>query len=384
MATIAKYDTAKGVRYRVRYRTPQGRQTDKRGFTTKKAAEAFAATVEVKKLNGQYVSHSAGRVVFEALAEEWAAGKVNLKPTSAERNRQSLDNQVLPAWGAVAVGDITRADIQQWIASMVADRLSPSTVHKAHNALSAVLALAVRDNRIASNPAEGVSLPRLRKKEQHPLTLDQLMLFAEYAGRGRRAVLLMGLAGPRWGEMAALKAKRWDTNRRRIHIEESVTEIQGKLTWGTPKTHEIRTLAIPPFLADELDELVANMSPNDLMFPARGGGVMRNKNARRDWFDPAVLKLFPPTEEPEEGKAPEPSVNFTPHDLRHTAASIAISRGANVKAIQRMLGHATASMTLDTYGHLFDDELDDVAARIDPFRKPPGTVIDLAERRASS
>lgn len=131
-------------------------------------------------------------------------------------------------------------------------------------------------------------------------------------------------------------------------------------------------------------ELVANMSPNDLMFPARGGGVMRNKNARRDWFDPAVLELFPPTEKPEEGKAPVPSVNFTPHDLRHTAASIAISRGANVKAIQRMLGHATASMTLDTYGHLFDDELDDVAARIDPFRKPPGAVVDLAERRASS
>ncbi|RDI32394.1 site-specific recombinase XerD [Rhodococcus sp. AG1013] len=384
MASITAYETAKGRRYRVRYRTPQGRQTDKRGFATKKAAEAFAATVEVKKLTGQYVSHSAGRVVFKDLAEDWAAGKVNLKPTSTERNRQSLDNQVLPAWGDVAVGDITRAEIQRWIASMVDKELSPSTIRKAHNVLSAVLMLAVTDNRIASNPAETVSLPRLRKKPQHPLTLDQLMTFAEYAGYGRRAVLVMGLVGPRWGEMAALKAKRWDPDRRRLRLEESVTEIQGKLTWGTPKTHEARSLAVPPFLADELDALTKSLRPEDLLFPARGGGVMRNKNARRDWFDPAVLKLFPPVEEPAAGETPAPSVNFTPHDLRHTAASIAISRGANVKAVQKMLGHATATMTLDHYGHLFDDDLDDVAARIDPFSQPHGTVVNLASRRSGS
>ncbi|WP_206615202.1 tyrosine-type recombinase/integrase [Rhodococcus spongiicola] len=154
------------------------------------------------------------------------------------------------------------------------------------------------------------------------------------------------------------------------------------LTWGTPKTHEARSLAVPPFLVDEIDELTKGLRPEDLLFPARGGGVMRNKNARRDWFDPAVLKLFPPVEE-EEGKTPIPSVNFTPHDLRHTAASIAISRGANVKAVQRMLGHATATMTLDHYRHLFDDDLNEVAARIDPFRDQ-GEVVDLATRRTAT
>jgi len=54
----------------------------------------------------------------------------------------------------------------------------------------------------------------------------------------------------------------------------------------------------------------------------------------------------------------------TPHDLRHTAASLAISAGANVKAVQRMLGHASASMTLDTYADLFDDDLDGVAVAL--------------------
>jgi integrase len=56
---------------------------------------------------------------------------------------------------------------------------------------------------------------------------------------------------------------------------------------------------------------------------------------------------------------------FVPHELRHTAASLAIAAGASVKAVQSMLGHASATMTLDLYGHLFGDELDDVAARVD-------------------
>lgn len=56
---------------------------------------------------------------------------------------------------------------------------------------------------------------------------------------------------------------------------------------------------------------------------------------------------------------------LTPHDLRHTAASLAVSAGANVKAVQRMLGHASAAMTLDRYADLFDDDLDAVAVALD-------------------
>ena len=64
-------------------------------------------------------------------------------------------------------------------------------------------------------------------------------------------------------------------------------------------------------------------------------------------------------------KADDTFPSITPHDLRHTAASLAVSAGANVKAVQRMLGHAKASMTLDVYTDLFDDDLDDVAANLD-------------------
>ena len=57
--------------------------------------------------------------------------------------------------------------------------------------------------------------------------------------------------------------------------------------------------------------------------------------------------------------------HLTPHELRHTAASLAVSAGANVKAVQKMLGHASAAMTLDVYSGLFDDDLDGVADRMD-------------------
>ncbi|WP_244298605.1 tyrosine-type recombinase/integrase [Micromonospora cremea] len=56
---------------------------------------------------------------------------------------------------------------------------------------------------------------------------------------------------------------------------------------------------------------------------------------------------------------------LTPHELRHTAASLAVAEGANVKAVQRMLGHASAAMTLDVYADLFEDDLDQVAGRLD-------------------
>ena len=71
----------------------------------------------------------------------------------------------------------------------------------------------------------------------------------------------------------------------------------------------------------------------------------------------------------------------TPHDLRHTAASLAISAGANVKAVQRMLGHASAAMTLDTYAELFEDDLDSVAVALDSQRS--NALIGWAEAQSA-
>ena len=97
--------------------------------------------------------------------------------------------------------------------------------------------------------------------------------------------------------------------------------------------------------------------------PPPNGAPLRNRNARRDWFDPRPRRIGEP--------------GLTPHELRHTAASLAVSAGANVKAVQRMLGHASAALTLDRYADLFDDDLDAVADRLDAVaRTARGLLAD--------
>jgi integrase len=113
---------------------------------------------------------------------------------------------------------------------------------------------------------------------------------------------------------------------------------------------------VPRFLVDDLTEHLTDKAPDDLVFTSSKGAVLRVRGARRAWFDRAVRLAGMP-----EG--------FHPHELRHTAASLAVSAGANVKAVQRMLGHAKASMTLDVYADLFDDDLEAVADRLDELAR---------------
>lgn len=127
--------------------------------------------------------------------------------------------------------------------------------------------------------------------------------------------------------------------------------MRGVLVWGAPKDNQRRSVLVPRRLIDELAAHLAGKDPEDLVFTGGRGGVLRNLNWRRDVFDAAAEEV---------GLA-----GLTPHELRHTAASLAVSAGANVKAVQKMLGHASAAMTLDVYSGLFDDDLDGVAAQLD-------------------
>ncbi len=103
---------------------------------------------------------------------------------------------------------------------------------------------------------------------------------------------------------------------------------------------------MPPDLLPALVDACRGKADDDLIFAAPKGGPIRLNNWRRRVFDPACRAAG--------------LVGFTPHDLRHTAASLAVGAGANVKAVQQMLGHASAAMTLDIYAGLFPDDLDAV------------------------
>jgi integrase len=164
-------------------------------------------------------------------------------------------------------------------------------------------------------------------------------------------IKVLAYAGLRWGELVALTTRRIDLKRRRIEVVEAITEVHGRVIVGTTKTHQRRSVPIPRFLADELAAQLAGKAPGDLVFTAPEGGVLRNTNFRPRFFDPAAEKAGLP--------------GLTPHELRHTAASLAVAAGANVKAVQQMLGHASAAMTLDVYAGLFADDLDAVADQLD-------------------
>jgi integrase len=343
MASVEKRQRDGNVSYRVRYRTPAGVQRSK-SFERRSDAVRFSATVETAKNNGTFLD---------------------------------------PARGRVRLAQVSHAEVQDWVSTLSATR-SPATVRKIHRTLSLILDLAVRDGRLAGNVAERINLPRPVRPEQRHLTIAQVERLARECGypssaskhrpHGERAhepyqlaVLFLAYTGVRFGEMAALRAGRVDLERRRAVIAESVTVVQGKgLVWGTPKTHQRREVPLPRFLVEQLKPHLATLKPEDLVFTGvRRGSPLRAAIFRRGHFNAAADAIGIP--------------GLHPHELRHTAASLAIAAGADVKVVQQMLGHASATMTIDTYGHLFENRLDEVADALDRARAQ--SQID-AERSA--
>ena len=130
--------------------------------------------------------------------------------------------------------------------------------------------------------------------------------------------------------------------------------VGSKIEVGTPKSHKRRVVPFPRFLAESLAEQCVGKHRDDLVFSGEDGSYLRSARVHEDnrsWFAGAVKRSGVP--------------RITPHDLRHSAASFAVSSGANVKAVQRMLGHSSAAMTLDVYADLFADDLDAVATALD-------------------
>ncbi|SKL44441.1 Putative integrase [Mycobacteroides abscessus subsp. massiliense] len=361
MATISKYQTSSGAtRYRVRYRTPDHRQTDKRGFTTKRDAEAFAATVEVSKLKGEYVAPAHARVTLGELGPAWLERqRGHLKPSGYNVMEAAWRLRVEPRWGRVAIGDIKPTAVQQWIAEIgrgteTAKPAGASVVKRTHYVLSRILADAVRDNLIARNAAAGASLPRTKRKPPVYLTHEQVGMLAAASGDYEGLVLTLAYTGIRWGEAIGLRVRDLDMLRKRAKVTENAVQSAGEIHVGTPKAHKQRTVPLPEFLLPYLATQCEGKARDGLLWPGEDGKHLRRPHPTSGWFSKAVAASRVP--------------RMTPHDLRHTAASLAVSAGANVKAVQKMLGHASAAMTLDVYADLFDDDLEAVATALDAAR----------------
>lgn len=217
-----------------------------------------------------------------------------------------------------------------------------------------MLRSAVRAKHLAANPADGIELPRKHDVEQQYLTHEQLHRLAVASGRFRTFVLVLGYCGLRFGEAAALHVSDVDLKARRIRVSRSVTYVRGTgHVEGTTKNRSARTVPVPKFVAPLLETELAGKGGADLLFLSRRGGHLTLGEVR--WvFDPALQTVREvaaaqrrkEAEETGEAITPEFPV-ITPHELRHTCASLAISAGANAKVLQTLLGHKTATLTFD-------------------------------------
>lgn len=374
MSEIEKRIRSGRVRWVARYFDPDGRRRGK-VFDRKVDAERFLRQIETSKDTSSYIDPNRGKITMSPFGDKWLATQGHLKPSTYARYEGIVSKHIKPKWGNVPLAKITHEDVAEWISSI---RLAPASVAYIHRVLYLILELAVRSGRIARNPAHGVRLRKMPKSDKRFLTREEVFRLADSAAeypipeigqQYRVLILVLAFCGLRWGEVAGLKVKRLDLLRRRLVVAETLSEISGHLVWGTPKNHQARSVPIPSFLADTLAEVMHDAYPDDLVFTTWRGKPLRNLNFRRDVFD----------------KAAEDAglTGLTPHELRHTAASLAVSAGANVKAVQKMLGHASAAMTLDVYSGLFDDDLDGVAAKLDQechpiaTRENRGEVIEL-------
>ncbi len=366
MASVEKRVRDGSTTWLARWRDPDGKQR-KRSFTRRMDAERYLTGVSADLLRGNYIDPSAGRLTCGEWARQWLDTQAHLKASTRARYEGIIEKHVLPRWSRTPLAAVTHADVAAWVTSLTAQGLASATVRYVHRVFSLMLELAVRDGRLARNPADGIRLPRISKSKKRFLTHAEVATLADAAGTYRLAILVLAYCGLRWGELAALRVRRVDLMRRRLEVAEAVTEVRGRLVWGVPKSHQQRSVPVPRALVDELARHVVGKAQDDLVFVGARGGVLRNLNFRRDVFDAAATAAG--------------LQGLTPHELRHTAASLAVSAGANVKAVQRMLGHASAAMTLDIYSGLFDDDLDAVAERLDaalvPQPCPGASVRDL-------
>jgi integrase len=258
---------------------------------------------------------------------------------------------ILPTWRTVPLAKITFEDLAQWVTGLSLGGLGPSGTRQSVFVMSAALDHAVRSGRIRSNPARGLGLPRIQRRDYVILTHAQLHDLATKAGPSRLLILLLGYTGLRWGEATALRVGDINLDRRRIDVSRAFSDVGGRIVLGTPKSHQSRTVPVPGFLAREIAAAVEGKSADDLVFTVTNGSVLRLSNWRQAVFLPARIHA-------------RVSARFRIHDLRHTAASLMVQAGYPPKMLQEIMGHASITTTLDLYGHLYPGDIDRYADRL--------------------
>lgn len=351
MASIKKRPDGK---YRARYRDDAGKE-HARHFGRKVDAQQWIDEQTAAIVTGQFVDPKAGRITFARYFDDWATRQVWTSGT--DRAMRLAARSV--TFTDVQLRALRRSHVEQWVKSMqVADRgggkpqgLAPGTIKTRVNNVRAVLRAAVRDRVIASDPSDGVTLPRTRRAESSMLlpAPAQVRALLDAAGPQFRAfIALAAFAGLRLGEAAGAQVADVNFLGRSLQISRQVQRGPGGTVEITPpKYGSERTIFLAPDLVEILARHVAEHRPGtDLrrwLFNGEAGNPP-HQNTIGYWWRKT-------------GKSAGVT-GVKLHDLRHFYASGLIAQGCDVVTVQRALGHASATVTLLTYSHLWPNAED--------------------------
>lgn len=335
-------------RARVYYR---GRYVASRTFPRKRDAQEWERKQVDALKTGVWADPKAGEKPVREWCEIWFAAQPPRQPATERKIRGVINKQISRAFGRQPLVSVRPSEVEVWAAG-ISRQQSPATARHALGVLRRVFDYALRDGAIHRNPAVGIKLPKVQGNDPRPLTHDQLWALVDHlpSQRDSLIVLVGGYCGLRWGELAALQWSDVDFVAHRLRVRRAYSEEAPRGEMAPVKDHQARTVPIPATVSNMLATFGVDRRPGELVFPSASGTPLRNRNFRRDVFDDAVSSA---------------QLDITPHNLRDTAASLAIQAGASVVAVARLLGHESAATTLNHYAGLFPSDLDDVAQRLD-------------------
>jgi integrase len=321
-------------------------------------ARARAAEVELELARSGGGWARPTKVTFAEYAERWMdihAG--SLRPRTLGGYRRALGRELFPRFGHLALMSITRSQVKAYAAERAAAGAAANTIRNALAPMRVILAAALDEELIRSNPAAGVRrVGRPARRVEPPSTAAVAAVLNASRAGARRVLVLAATSGLRRGEIFALRWRDADTDARTIRVRET-NHGAGLLT---PAKTAAGERVVPMFGSVRqalLEQRAASRysAADDFVFPNRLGGPESPNGWLKREFYPALKRA---------DVSP-----FRFHDLRHFAVSQLIAQGANVLELARVAGHADPSITLRVYSHLMGDGLARAADRYDPLRR---------------
>ena len=342
------------IRWREREIAPDGTTRQVLRYETlgpvsrREASEALARRLAAA--GGKRPTRS--QVTFATLAGQWEFSVLPMYKFSTQKNRRYiLHKHLLPRFGNTPLFELTRQEIQAYVAYLVHEEYAPKSIDHIHDVLSAVLRTAAKWGHVEENPARGVDLPKLRTvRPKWALTTAQAGALLEALPLLARTMAgLAMLAGLRRGEVFALRWRDVDGTAGTLTVREAVYDG----TFSTPKT-EAGVRQIP--LSSTALELISRwrqgrtVDPNQLMFSTRSGMPIVPNNILRRAIFPACDRLKLP--------------RATWLTFRRTYSSWSHDKGVPGKVIAQLMGHANVDTTLNVYTQVLDGSLRAAADKV--------------------